>query len=542
LPGLFLKSDFGYVHDEMSSNLLQPSSSFAPPNNTNPIARSSYLSNVVSQTWNIEPQLSYQRKIGKGILNLLLGTTFQQTSRLSATYFAQGFSSDALIVNPVAASSFGISGYGQTLYKYNAIYSRIGYTWDEKYLLNVTARRDGSSAFGPGRQFGNFGAIGAGWIFSREKKIQDDLPWLSFGKLKASYGTTGNDQTIYYQYLSTYTANSTTYQGITGLAPTSLTNPEFGWETVKKLEGGIDLGFLKDRINLSVDYYRDRTDNQLVSYPLPNVAGFTSVQYNLPAVVQNTGLEVELNTINFRSNGFNWTSSANFTLPQNKLVSYPGIAGSSYANVYIVGQSLFIKRVYQYTGVNPQTGLYTFTTQNTNGIPSGVVDRYPTAPITQKYFGGFSNTFSYKNLSLDIFIEFRKQLGTNYLSSFAVPGAFSNNNSPTVVLNGWQQPGDVSNIQKLGTSSNSILQNTYSSLQNSNAIYSDASFIRVKNVALSYRLPVSWQQWAHAQNARIYMQAQNLFTITNYLGLDPETQGLILPPLRMITAGLSAQF
>jgi len=539
LPGLFVKSAFSYNRVELNENFLTPDASFAPPNNTNPGLRSSYFSDALTETWNIEPQISYNKKLGKGLLNILLGTTIQQNTLQNTVTLASGFPSDAEITNPLAATSFSLTSFIKTLYRYNSLYGRLGYTWDDKYLLNITARRDGSSRFGPGNQWGNFGAIGAGWIFSKEKLFQSkEFSWLSFGKLRVSYGTTGNDQIPDYQYLSTYNPIATSYQGATILNPTGLANPAFAWEVVKKLETGIDLGFIQNRINLSVNYYRDRTGNQLVGYPLPYSTGFTTIQYNLPAVIQNTGLEIELNTVNIKTKDFSWATDVNFTLPQNKLVSYPGFASSSYALSYAIGQSIFSQRVYKYTGINPQTGLYTFATSNANGTPTFAQDTYMSQPVTQKYYGGVRNTFNYQNFSLDLFIQFVNQIQPSYANSFTTPGA--GQDQPIGVLNAWTPQNPTSNLQRYGT--NSTTSTPYGNFRSSDAIFVNGSFVRVKNVELSYRLPERWQKWAKAQQSRIFLQAQNLFTITNYIGLDPETAGLTLPPLRIITAGISASF
>lgn len=539
VSGLTLQANVGYNRDEMNETLIIPSSAFPPPNN-NPNFRTYEYATTSNQTWIIEPQLNYTRKVAKGTLSALLGSTFQQSQKQSITTAATGFASDALIQDPLLASNIYLYGDNNTLYRYSAIFARIGYNWEDKYLLNLTARRDGSSRFGPGKQFGNFGAAGAAWVFSKEGFISNKLSWLSFGKLRASYGVTGNDQITDYQYLSSYNANSTTYQGIPQLLPARVPNPQFGWEVDKKLEGGLDLGFLKDRIDISLSYYRNRTANQLVSSPLPAAAGFSSIQNNLPAVVQNTGFEVELHTDNFKAKTFRWSTTVSFTLPKNELVSFPNFSATPYANTYLVGQSLFIKRIWQYTGLNPQTGLYTFATQNANGVLTVPQDYVATAPITQKYYGGLDNNFSYKNFSLDIFVQFVKQPGYGYQRYFGVPGTF-NNNEPTAVLNAWATPGQVATVERVGTTSS--VSTPYSFYSASTGVVADASFIRLKNISLSYCLPEQWQHWAHVSNARIYAQGQNLYTFTKYIGLDPEAPGtLALPPLRMITAGVSASF
>jgi hypothetical protein len=474
--------------------------------------------------------------VGLGRIEALVGSTFQQNIHNSLAQYADGFSSDALITDPLAASTVGLLGDNYTLYRYDAIYGRLGYNFEDKYIINLTARRDGSSRFGLGKQFGDFGAAGMGWIFSKERFFADNFFLLSFGKLRASYGTTGNDQITDYQYLSTYTPNSPSYEGISGLYPTQLTNPYFAWEVVKKLEGSLDLGFLKDRILVSGTYYRNRTGNQLVGEPLPLVTGFGSVQFNLPAVVQNTGMELTLNTINIQSRDFKWTTSANLTLPNNKLVAFPGLSSfPAYENTYVIGKSLFIKNVYHYTGVNPQTGLYSFATKNANGNPSAPQDQVISKPITQKFYGGIQNRFSYKGFQLDIFIQYVSQLGYNYITSFLPPG-YINSNQPTAVLGRWMAPGNLTAIERFGT--NGTVVSPFVDYRVSDGVITSASFIRLKNLALSYNLPTAWNGKMHLQNVRIYLQCQNLFTITHYMGPDPETAGLALPPLRMVTAGL----
>jgi TonB-dependent starch-binding outer membrane protein SusC len=535
LPGLQLKSGFGYNKEEMTQTYLGPAAADAPPNNTNAAVRQIYFANTTFTTWLIEPQLNYQRKMGLGRIEALIGSTIQQNIQNSITQHASGFASDALINDPLAASILAFNGINYTLYRYDAIYGRLGYNFEEKYIVNLTARRDGSSRFGPGKQFGNFGAAGVGWIFSKESFFADNFSMVSFGKVRASYGITGNDQIADYQYLSTYTPDGYTYQSNGGgLYPTQLTNPYFAWEVDKKLEAGLDLGFLKDRILVSGTYYRNRTGNQLVGEPLPLVTGFNSVEFNLPAVVQNSGIELTVNSINIRSNSFKWTTLANLTVPSNKLVAFPGLNNSQYQYTYVVGKSLFIQKVYHFTGVNPQTGLYSFVTKNSNGEPSAPQDQVVSKPITQKLYGGIQNNFSYKGFQIDIFIQYVNQVGYNYQYSIAQDPGWVNLNQPTVVLGRWTSAGDLTAIQRFTTNNYS----PYGNLKSSDEVITNASFLRLKNLALSYNLSSNWKGKLHLQNARIYLQCQNLFTITRYQGLDPEVEGLTLPPLRMVTAGL----
>lgn len=535
LPGLELRSSFGYNHEQMNQSILSPASAYSPPYNTNSAFRSNEVATTDIKTWIIEPQINYQKKLAEGTLRVLIGSTFQENKTYSIAYGANTFASDALITDVAAGSVQFVTGVSNVLYRYNAAYGRVSYDWREKYLINITARRDGSSNFGPGKQFGNFGAIGAGWIFSKERFMEDNLPFISFGKLRGSYGTTGNDQVPSYQFLSTYSVNASSYEGINTLTPTQLTNTNFAWEVVKKIEGGLDLGFCGDRVLASFAYYRNRTGNQLVGYPLPYISGFSKVQYNLPAVVQNSGLEFTLNTVNVKTKDFSWLMSGNLSIPRNKLVAYPGIASSPYKYRYIIEKSLFIKEVYHYTMVNPQTGLYTFATKNANGQPTSPQDLVASQPVTQSLYGGLENSFTYKGIRLDFLFQFVKQVGYTYENYFYPPGSF-NTNEPTGVLSRWQSTGDITGVQRFGTTNTT--NNRYKWFQGSDEVIKDASFIRLKNVALSYDFPAKWKSKCHLIDARIYVQCQNLLTITKYQGMDPETGGLNLPPLKMITGGI----
>lgn len=538
IRGLELKSTFGYSRSEMDQTAITPATAFAPPNNVD--ARRNYFAGTgTAGVWNIEPQLNYHAKIAQGELNVLAGATIEHDTRSDFSFAANGFATDDQIVNPLSATTKTLYNDNYTQYRYNSLYGRVGYTWEDKYLLNVTARRDGSTRFGPGKEFGNFGAVGAGWIFSKEN-FASNISWLNFGKLRASYGTSGNDQIPDYQYLSTYSTIPTTYQGISGFQPARLYNPNIAWELDKKLEVGLDLAFLKDRIDLSASYFRNRTGNELVSYPLTSVTGFQNIEYNLPAVVQNTGAEFDWHSINIKTGNFSWSTSFNLTIPSNKLISFPNLENTPYQYSLRIGQPLSILIGYHYTGVNPQTGLYTFQTNSIDGLSLSTLDKNTATPVNQKFYGGFQNSFRYKKIQLDVMFQFVKQTKQNLLAYLSSPGVASN--QPTYVLGRWQSQGNNSNIGRFETG------NTYpygvdgSDLGLSDRSVSDASFIRLQNLSLSYQLPDSWLKTIHLKNARVYIQGQNLFTITNYIGLDPESGGLNLPPLRTITGGLQASF
>jgi hypothetical protein len=371
-----------------------------------------------------------------------------------------------------------------------------------------------------------------------------DNPVVNFGKLRASYGITGNDQIGNYEFLDTYTSTSP-YQDNPGLRPTRLFNPDFSWETTKKFEVGLELGLMRDRIFFSSSYYNNRSSDQLLIFPLAPTTGFIGTRNNLPATVENKGWEFELNTTNVGNGDFIWTTAFNISFPKNRLVNYPDLETSSFANTYLEGKSLFILNRLQSLGVDPATGLYMFEDVNENGNDlDRPADQQFKNSVEQKYYGGLQNSMSYKGFEFDLLFQFVKQTGFKYSSSSSTsPGTL--NNQPNYVLGRWQQPGDNTDVQQYSQSSaNGATRYRYAMSYSDQKIV-DASFIRLQNLSLSYSFaPKSLEKWGLG-NIRVFAQGQNLFTITKYVGLDPGNPTGIasrLPPLRVISLGLGLMF
>ncbi|MES2458869.1 MAG: SusC/RagA family TonB-linked outer membrane protein [Bacteroidota bacterium] len=529
LPNLFIRSSLGYTNLQLKENFKSPISSKPPSNFAT--GGNGIVFNTI-QTWIIEPQINYRKNLGRGIFDVLLGSTFQKNQQATETIFGAGFTSDLLLDN-ITSAPIKVAEASSSQYKYNSIFARVNYNYESKYIINVTGRRDGSSRFGPGKQFANFGAIGTSWIFTNEKGVARILPFLSFGKIRASYGITGSDLIPNYGYLEAYTASNPYIDG-SGLYPIRISNPDYSWETNKKLEVSLDLGFVKDRLLISSSWYRNRSSNQLVGYTLPDITGFPSIQYNLPAKVQNSGWEFEINTTNISNNKFQWKTSLNLTIPKNILLDYPNIQGSSYTNTYTVGESLFTPRRYHYLGVDNETGLYTVEDKDGNGTINTLDRVAANKSLTNHFYGGFQNSFTYKNFSIDSFFQFVSK--TAGYPGLGQPGLFSN--QLVSVLERWQKSGDETDIQKFSQSSISGGASTrYSQLINSDR-FLDASFIRLKNVSLSWNTPGKRIRSSKLNSLRIFLIAQNLFTITKYPG-DPEVLSIqSLPTLRSVSLGL----
>ena len=539
MRGLSAKVNLGYNDMQVNESSETPSTAVNPAYGQK-TGTASFGNHSIS-SWIIEPQLEYRGKYRFGNIDFLTGLTFQQSLNQGENLSATGYTNDALLGTLSGAANVRVQNTTYDLYRYDAFFVRLNYDIQEKYIVNITARRDGSSRFGPGKQFANFGAVGAAWIFSKEKGFADQLPVLSFGKLRGSYGITGNDQIGDYQYLETWSAVFNPYQGIAGLQPVSLPNSNYSWETNKKAEVAMELGFWNDRLLFSGAYFSNQSSNQLILYTLPGITGFTYVTQNSTATVRNSGFEFELSSVNIRNKNFTWQTTLNFTIPKNILLSYPNLAGSPFAHLYVVGQPLTVVNAFHYEMVNPQSGLYIFDSKDPNNpvYPDDLHAYKNTSPV---YYGGFQNTLSFKKWRLDFFFQFVSQQGRNYLYyNQNEPGMYGN--QPVVVLDRWQKPGQTAPVERYSQNYGDAY-NAFSDLtSSSDGVISDASFIRLKNLNLSYQFSGLWISRLKMKNARIYIQGQNLITITHFMGMDPENQNTYaLPPLKILTAGIQCSF
>lgn len=533
-PGLVVKGNLGFTDLSTFESRTNPSTIYNPAYNITSKNSSIYTNNTDRTSWIIEPQINYEKDLGPGTFGILLGATFQSQSTTRLFQSASGFSSNSLIYNLASASFINVLLNDETKYKYQAFFGRLNYNFQKKYIINITARRDGSSRFGPGNQFANFGAAGVAWLFSREHFFQN-ISWFSFGKIRSSYGTTGNDQIGDYQFLNTYRTTGVNYNGNIGLEPSRLYNPDFGWETNKKLELALELGFFKDRIFSTVSWYKNRSSNQLVGVPLPGTTGFSSLQSNLDATVENQGLEVTLRTSNIEAPNFKWDTNFNISFATNRLVGFPNLESSTYNQTYRIGEPLNIKLLYNNLGVDLQTGVYRYQDVNNDGKISSPEDQQTIADLNPKFYGGIQNLVSYKKWTLDFLFQFVKQKNYSYPMGFA--GQMSN--QQTRMAESWHVPGDNTPYQVFTASYSSDAANASYIYSDSNAAITDASFIRLKNISLTYDVPVHLKE----TKLKIILQGQNLWTITRYDDGDPEFSKYgYLPPLRILTAGIQIIF
>ncbi|MDO5637012.1 MAG: SusC/RagA family TonB-linked outer membrane protein [Myroides sp.] len=535
LENLIMSVNGGVFENALNEVRTIPSTIYSPSLNRTSAESVLHTSDSKRKGWIIEPKLAWNLNGEYGKFDALIGGTFEERTQEAFSLQAGNFTSNDLIFNVANAGIKMILFDTESRYRYMAAFARFNYTLKDRYIVNVTGRRDGSSRFGPDKRFGNFGAVGAAWLFSREK-LFDDSSWLNFGKLRMSYGLAGSDLIGDYQYLNTFGISRYKYDGVSGLEPLRLFNPDFSWETNKKLEGALELEFFKGRLSSSVAWYRNRSSSQLVGIPLPATTGFNSVQANLAATVENSGWEFVLRSSNIIGKDFEWSMGFNMTIPRNKLVAFPNLEESTYAARYHVGLPTSIVKLYKYTGINKETGIYEFEDVNNDGVLNAD-DRQTKVNLGVTLFGGLQNSFRYRNWTLDFNWMFVKQkvYSPDYYGSYL--GSF--NNQPARAADYFSQDNKNARYQIPTTGANSKALQAYQNYNSSDGVVTDGSYIRLKSLQLQYTLD---SQWLKGKTLTVNLQGFNLITITKYWGSDPETHGSFLPALRTIAMGFNINF
>ncbi|QEC44637.1 SusC/RagA family TonB-linked outer membrane protein [Pseudobacter ginsenosidimutans] len=503
----------------------------------------------------VESKLNYSTFIGKGDLSLMLAVNMQHMTSMGETITAAMFPNDDMMKSHNNAS-FVNTIENSEQYKNVSALGGINYTWDNKYVINLTGRRDGSSKFGPGKQFGNFGAIGLSWIASDEKWLRKLLPsWFNMLKFRASYGETGSDGIPNYEFLSRWSRNVTkttsapllTYNGINAFHVINPLNQQYQWASSRSRDIGMTMQLLGNNLTIDFTWLRNRTSNQLTNAPLPKMTGFATALTNWPANVQNSGFELGINANALQTK--NWSISLGFNvgMVRNILLDFPNIENSPYAGILNPGESITTKYLLKYTGVNPATGNYSFEDYNKDGritvggsrIPTNPLDdRYISIDLNEKYSGGFNMGVKFKFLQLSTSFSFVNRLRDDpYLSS--VVGRMTNISLPDDIKNNhWTQPGDQVKYPRY------TISGALGPITDSDANYVNGSYVRMENLFLSCQLPQKWVSRIKMKAAAISFATQNLFTISAFKGLGPDIlSGFAATPIpRVITTQLSLSF
>lgn len=487
------------------------------------------------RSWIAEPQLEHSYSRGSWKFLSLIGGTLQSSETSASLTRGTGYTNDAMIGTIAGAGSVSAAdNYSQ--YKYMAAFARININYRQRYLLNFTGRRDGSSRFGPDRRFANFGSVGAAWIFSNEPFIKEYFPFISFGKLRFSTGTTGNDQIGDYNYLDTWAGTSYPFQNQPGLAPARLSNSSYSWELIRKRELAAEWGFFKDRVLLTINWFRSASSNQLIYVNLPSQTGFTGILNNFPGKVQNSGWEFQLSATAIHRKNLNWSASLNLTVARNLLKEFPDLENSVYSTTYAVGYPINSRIGFHYKGLDSQKGVYLFEDVNNDGLLN-TADYRVTGSTQPDFYGGLENTIEYRGVAISFLFQFIRQQGAHPVyNNFSFTG--QRRNEPQIIENNWRQSGDQSDYQRYSQQFGSAANTASAKTANSELGLTDASFIRLKNLSVHYTFPSRWLNQQVFRQVKVFFLAQNLFVLTRFAGADPETQlRQVLPPLRMLSAG-----
>ncbi|MBL7728136.1 MAG: TonB-dependent receptor [Dinghuibacter sp.] len=404
-------------------------------------------------------------------------------------------------------------------------FGRVNYTFKSKYLLGVSMRADGDSRFGTNNKYGYFPAVSAGWILSEENFLSN-ANWLSFLKLRGSYGISGNNSGLgYYSARSQY--HSVIYgTGGGGLGISNFGNDDLRWEKTASTDIGLEFGIIKNRISGEVNWYKKNTTDMLLSVPVASTSGTTTVLGNIGSM-ENTGIEVTLNSTNVNTKDFRWTTSLNFARNRNKLTKLDGQqteiipADARYPNVLIVGESIGVFYAPKFVGADPANGDPLFLKQDgkTTTNQYGEAGKFIIGDPNPDWIGGITNNISYKGVELSFLFQgvFGNQVA-NGGGGFMSASADWFDNQTRDQLARWRKPGDVTmvpeaRINRFGDFESPSISSRY---------VFDATYVRLKNVSLSYNVPQKWMNKLHLSNAKVYVTGVNLHTFTKYPGWDPE--------------------
>jgi TonB-linked SusC/RagA family outer membrane protein len=540
IDGLNFRTDFSYNYSAITEDHYMPASTAIG----RPIGDGNFNYQQVG-TYNIEPTLRYSRNFnGAHSVNAVVGGTWQDRTNISSIVRGNGFAKEALTYLVSAATIYDGDSY-RADYSINSVFGRVNYAFNEKYLASVSVRRDGSSRFGPNQKFATFYAVSAGWNFSDEEFMKR-FNWLSLGKLRASYGTTGNDAIGNFRYVGAWDGGGN-YLDNPAFVPTQIANPDLKWENTTTMDVGIELSLFESRVNLNVGYFKKNTDDLLFFAPLPNTTGFAGVWDNI-GEIENQGIEVELGGTVLNISDFNWKLNGNISFIRNEVIELvdQNFVRSGFASIYQVGKPLNTFYGLKFLGVDPATGESIFQDTNNDGVVN-INDETVIGDYQPNFLGGITNTFTYKGITLDVFFQFVQGVDVynNTLQFTTNPAA--NWGMTTEMRRRWKQPGDITDIPKplnvagLNGSDNS-------------RYLSDGSYMRLKNITLAYDIPASIVSKAKLRSARIYASGMNLLTFTKYNGADPEvsvfantntaqgTDFLTFPQSKMYQFGINIGF
>ncbi|HTF19416.1 MAG TPA: TonB-dependent receptor [Chryseolinea sp.] len=498
------------------------------------------VSVVESIGWLNENTLNYTRKIGADHnLSALLGYTIQGLTTENVTANANTFPNDYAEYNNLGSgSSLVAPATGASDWRLMSYIARVNYGYGDRFLLTLTARADGSSRFGPNHKYGFFPSGAFAWKIGSEKWMEN-IPVISDAKLRVSYGLSGNQEIGNYRYLSNVGTTPYVVGGAlnSGAAATGIANPDLRWEKNGQFDAGLDVGLFENKLQITADYYIKKTSDLLFNVSVPTSSGFSTTLKNIGSV-ENKGLELSVSTILIDRGGVRWSADANITFNENRILTLDG------REEFTTGTDAVIFA----TSVNPillrvGTPLGNFYGRVTDGIfqseeevdasaqktagpgdlrykdldADGVIndnDRAIIGNANPKFFGGFNNTVTFKGFDFNVFIQ--GSYGNEILNygTFDLLNLTGGNNQSAQALDRWTPTNPSNDIPRASSAGGSRILSSFQ--------VEDGSYLRFKNISLGYNLPATVSEKLGLASAKVYVAAQNWFTITDYNGYDPE--------------------
>ena len=509
-------------------------------------------------SYNHQQLLNWKRSFGSNNLEVMLG---HESYRYKYYYLYAGKSNVFDPTNTELAGAITENGSNSYVTDYNTegYFARLQYDFAEKYFLSGSYRRDASSRFHPDNRWGNFWSAGAAWIISKEDFF--DVDWVDMLKVKASYGSQGNDNIGNYLYVNTYTIVNA--GGSPAANPSTMGNKDITWETNGNFNAGFDFELFKGRLSGTVEYFFRKTSDMLFSFPLPPSFGYKSYYANVGDMT-NQGIEAEFNATAIKTNDFTWDINLNLTHYKNKISYLPeerktmvvdGVPGYSSGNYYYgEGEPLFTYRIKKYAGVAEDgQALYYKSVKDENGNVIGQetttkyddADYYLCGSALPDVYGGFGTSFSYKGF--DLSADFTYQIGglvydSDYAGLMAPPTASSKGtNFHADLLNAWTPENTSSNIPRFQFGDN------YATAS-SDRFLTKASYLSLQNINFGYTLPANVTRNVGIEKVRVYLTADNVWVWSKRQGLDPRQSisgsvtNSYYAPMRTISGGITLTF
>lgn len=444
------------------------------------------------------------------------GFSAQKVTDLRSLTEGRGFPNDSF--RRIASAAEILDGSSSASeYSFVSYFSRLNYKFDDRYLLSLSGRVDGSSRFGTDNRYGFFPAASAGWIITEEDFFPQSNV-LSELKLRASYGLTGNAEIG--NFASRGLFGGTSYAGFSGINPSQSPNPDLRWEQTAQLDIGLDVSLFGNRIRFDADYYIKNTEDLLLGVNVPATTGFGTQLQNV-GKLENRGFEFNVNTLNLTGD-FQWTSNFNISINRNEITDLDGqVITGGFVNRAVEGEPIGVFFMREYAGVDPENGDALYYLNNgddpraTTNDPNAASETIVGDP-NPDFIGGFGNNFFYRGFELGVLFQF--VYGNDiYLPSgrFTSANAWFFDNQTTDQLDRWQEPGDITDVPRptLFRANGTTPSSRY---------LSDGSYLRLKNLTFAYNLPNNFLSQYNLNSVRLYATGVNLLTFTDYDGWDPE--------------------